>query len=165
MADRKLAYASLTAPTLSPASLASSSSRTAGRQSAEVDNTTNKYLDHRHTRSVTTGTSPVTGSTIELWIIPIVDGSTYPDGFSTADANRSVTSRDMLFAYGRLAASVKTDNTSDRTYWLDIPSVAALFDGHLPEKYVLWLVHDTGVNLNATGGNHNGYARALYETT
>jgi hypothetical protein len=137
---------------------------TTGVESDVVDNTTNKYLDYRMTRRVRTGTSPTVDKTIELWVIPILDGTTYPDAFDGTNSGESVVSRDILFAYGRLGASVRTDATTGRDYWLDIPSVAALFDGFLPEKFVLWVTHDTGVALDGTEGNHVGYARGRYET-
>ena len=32
--------------------------------------------------------------------------------------------------------------------------VAALFGGTLPAKFVVFVTHNTAVNLNSTGGNH-----------
>jgi len=165
MADRKLAYASVSAPTFTLASLGTSSTLVAGRESDAVDNTTTKYLDFSVTWKVTTGTSPTASKTIELWVIPLVDGSTtYPDVFDGTDSAEIVTSRDILRACGRLAASVLTSATSDQPYWLNCPSIAELFGGFVPEKFTFFVTQDTAVNLNATSGNHVGYMRGLYET-
>jgi hypothetical protein len=36
------------------------------------------------------------------------------------------------------------------------------FGGTMPEKCVLFIVHNTGVALNATAGNHAFYATGVY---
>lgn len=163
MADRKQASASITAPTHTLASLATSSTLVAGQESDAIDNSTTKYTDIEILQKVTTGTSPTVSKTIELWIIPEVNGQ-YPDVFDGSDSAETVTTRDILRACGRLAASVLTTATSNVTYWLECPSVAELFGGHVPDKFVLFIVHDTAVNLNSTGGNHAAYVRGFYET-
>ena len=43
---------------------------------------------------------------------------------------------------------------SDRTYPFAPVSVAALFGGELPKQFLVFVVHNTGVALNGTGGNH-----------
>lgn len=154
MAERKIKYTAYSAPAFAVQSLGSSSGLTAGYESGTVDNTSNLYIDYAAKMEATTGTSPTDAKSIELWVIPAIDGSDWPDVFDGTTSAETVTSRDILFGSGRLAASVKTDNTSDRHYELVVPSVAALFDGFLPQKFVFFLVHDTGVNLNSTAGNH-----------
>ena len=165
MADRKLAFASVSAPTFTLASLATSSTLVAGRESDAVDNTTNKYLDFSVTWKIRTGTSPTANKSIELWVVPVLDGgTTYPDVFDGTDSAETATSRDILRGCARLAASVLTSSTSDVDYFLHCPSIAELFGGFVPEKFSYFVTHDTGVNLNSTGGNHVGYMRGLYET-
>jgi hypothetical protein len=51
-------------------------------------------------------------------------------------------------------AIMPTNNTSDRTYHFTGISLAQAFGGTLPSKVVLFIVHNTGVALNATAGNH-----------
>jgi len=51
-------------------------------------------------------------------------------------------------------AILATNNTSDRTYHYSGVSARAVFGGELPSKFVLFIVHNTGVNLNSTAGNH-----------
>jgi hypothetical protein len=165
MADRKLAFASVTAPTFTLASLATSSTLVAGQESNAIDNTTTKYLDFSITYLITTGTTPTVSKTIELWGIPSVDGgTTYPDVFDGTDSAETATSRDILRSSARLLASVLVSATSNVGYWLNCPSVADRFDGFVPEKFSLFVTHDTAVNLNSTAGNHVGYVRGLYET-
>lgn len=150
MADRKNAYTAITAPTHSIGSLATSSTLVAGQEANAIDNGTTKYLDIEIYRPVTTGTTPTAG-TIELWLIPSFDGTTWPDVFDGTDSAETVTSRDILRACGRLAASTPTDTTSNRTYPLHVPSVRDIF-GTVPQKVGQFLTHSTGVNLNSTAG-------------
>jgi hypothetical protein len=49
---------------------------------------------------------------------------------------------------------MSTNNTSDRTYHFSGVSLRSAFGGCLPSKVVLFAVHNTGVALNATAGNH-----------
>lgn len=160
MADRKNNYNSITAPTHTIASLATSSTLVAGRESDAVDNSSTKYLDVAIRRPVTSGSSPSAG-TIELWVIPSLDGSAWPDVFDGTDSAETVTSRDILYGSGRLGASVATDTNSNQIYELLVPSIRDLF-GTAPQKFSLFLVHNTGVNLNATPGT--AILTGTYET-
>lgn len=162
MATRLNAYTAISAPTHTLASLATSATLVAGQESNAVDNSSTKYLDIAIKQKTTTGTNPSAG-TIELWVVPSLDGSTWPDVFDGTDSAETVTSRDILFGSGRLGASVATDTTSDRTYELLVPSLRDLF-GTVPQKFVLFLVHNTGVNLNSTGGNHAAVVEGYSET-
>ena len=68
MATSSINYATATTITLSPASLASSGTYVAGRESTEIDNTTNAYLDALVQGFVTTGTSPTVDTYIKLYV-------------------------------------------------------------------------------------------------
>lgn len=162
MASRLNAYTAITAPTHTMASLATSSSLVTGRESTAVDNSSTKYLDIQIFQKVTTGTSPTAG-TIELWLIPSFDGTTWPDVFDGTDSAETVTSRDILRACGKLAASTPTDTTSNQTYPLTVPSVRDVF-GTVPQKFVLFITHNTAVNLNSTESNHDAVVEGTYET-
>jgi len=164
MADRKLAYASSAAVTCTLASLASDTNLLAGRESAEIDNTTNKYLDYILGGKFTTGTSPTASRNYEVWLIPLVEDATYPDVFDGTDSNETATTRDMLAAYGVCVTNILTTNTSDRTYWWGGVSARRSFGGTLPKKFTTFHVHNTGVNSNSTAGNHAVYHTGVYET-
>ena len=164
MADRKRAWASVSAPTFTLASLAASSTLVAGRESDTVDNTTTKYLDFQYTQRTKVGTT-LTAGFIELWVVPSFDGgTTWPDVFDGTDSNETITSRDILGAAARCGAVVATSTTNSLTYDLAIPSIARLFDGQVPEKFVFFVVQSTNAALSATGGDHVGYLRGAYET-
>jgi hypothetical protein len=156
MATATINYASPATITISPASLASSSDFTAGRESDAVDNTTNKYIDALVSGKVTVGTTPTVNTTINVYVYAQHDDTpTYQDVFDGTDSAETVTSSGVLSGVVRLLGALNVSaTTSDRTYYLAPTSVAQLFGGILPKRWGLFVAHNTGVNLNATGGNH-----------
>lgn len=164
MADRKIAYGTSTALTNAVASLASSASWTAGYESDVVDNTTNKYLDYTVEGKVTVGTTPTASTEIRIYVVASFDGTTWPDVFDGTTGAETVTSAGVGSGFLKLAAVMSVDSTtSDRAYPFSF-TVAALFGGVCPAKFVLFTTHNTGVNLNSTGGNHSTNYRGVYET-
>lgn len=164
MADVKIAYGSSSALTITLASLSSDSSLLAGRESDAVDNTSNKYLDYLLAGKITTGTTPTTAKKIEVWVVGLMEDSTYPDVFDGGDSNESPTSRDILASCARCVAVMATDSTSNRTYYFGPVSVANAFGGALPKKFSVFVVHDTATAINSTGGNHAIHVTPVYNT-
>lgn len=170
MATAKVSYGADAAITITLASLASSSSLLAGRESAYVDNTTNLALDYLVSGKITTGTTPTANKSVEVWVVaPIEDTPTWPaagsDCFDGTDTAASPSTRNQLFSSARLAHVYTTpDTTSDRTAPIAPFSVASLFGGTCPKMFSIYVVHDTGVALNATAGNHAFYAQPIYQT-
>lgn len=161
---------STVAVTITLASLASGSSGvfTAGRESAAISNSSND-LDHILRGKIRAGTSPTASRLIQVYaFIPrsIASGTaTWPDQMTGSDAARSVTSANVMLSSLRLVAAISIDSTSDRDYDFSGISVASLFGGALPSQYGLYVTHDTGVNLNSTGGNHViAYERVQYQS-
>jgi len=164
MADVKIAYASSSALTITLASLATSATLVFGRESTAVDNTTNKYLDYLLGGKITTGTSPTDAKQIRVYVVGLVEDSTYPDVMDGTDSDETWTSTGIRDSASKLAAVIPTNNTSDRTYWFGPVSVAGLFGGVMPKKFVVWVTHDTAVNFNSTAGNHAIHVTGVYET-
>lgn len=165
MSDNKAAYGSSGTITCTLASLATSATLVAGRSSAEIDNTTGLYLDRPVSGQIEVGTTPTINTLIEVWCIPKLSDSTYPDTFTGSDANVTVTSRGILMSYGILLATINVDAvTSNRNYffWSSISGKCGTLP---PKKYQLFFVHNTGVNLNATGGSHVITENLEYVTT
>lgn len=163
--DTKIAYGSSSNLTMTLASLASDTNLLAGRESTEVDNTTNKYVDYLLSGKITTGTSPTTAKIIEVHVVGLLDDSTYPDVFDGTDSNETISTAGTKAGITRLAASIDTTATSDQGYWFGPVSVAALFGGVMPKKFVVFVVHNTAVALNATGGNHQITVTPVYYNT
>ena len=141
--------------TITLASLASDTNLLAGRESTAIVNTTNLFSDVRLTGKVTTGTSPTNVRTIEVWVYgEWNDASTYADVLDGTDSAETLTHQDIKNSGLVLAAVMMTNNTSNRTYPFDIGSLASLFGGVIPPRWGVFIVHDTGVNLHSTAGNH-----------
>lgn len=155
MASIKTVYAASAAVTITLASLASDANLLAGREGTAIDNTTNLYLDYLLSGLITTGTSPTDAKQISVYVGAIHnDTPLYPDVLDGTDSNETITSAGIRDSGLKLAAVISTNNTSDRGYYFGPISVASLFGGTLPPKFVVFVVHNTGVNLNSTAGNH-----------
>lgn len=170
MSSIKLAYGSTVALTidLSTGPLASDSALLAGRQSTIIDNSSNLYVDFLLAGKITTGTSPTTAKQIEVWVYGAEsDGGgspVYPDVITGSDANKTFTSADIKYSSLALAALLNTDATTARTYWFRPVSIASLFGGAPPSRWGAFVVHNTAVALNSTGGNHALYSTPVYAT-
>lgn len=140
------------------ASLATSSGRTVGRCSAEYDNTTNKDEEVAASALVTTGTTPTAGGIIEAWVLQQREDGSWPDIFTStysgSDGGFTVRSRDHLRAGAALLGAVPVLSTSDLPYILQPRNVAQLFGVNYVRKFAVWVTHNTAVNLNSTGTNH-----------
>lgn len=164
MADVKLVYATNQALTITLASLASDSNLLAGRESNAIDNTTNLFLDYLLDGKITTGTSPTTAKEIRIYVVGLFGDASWPDVFDGTDSNETVSGVGTRDSACKLAAVIPTIATSDLGYFFGPISVASLFGGVCPAKFVVFVVHNTAVNLNATGGNHFINARGVYNT-
>jgi len=164
MADIRVAYGTASDFTITLASLASDTNLLAGRESATLDNTTTLALDYLISGKITAGTNPTAARSIEVWAVGSWDGTTWPDVFDGTDSAETITSADIKTSICRLIAAMATANTSDRTYPFGPVSLAAAFGGVVPPKCVIFVVHNTGVNLNSTAGNHQIRIQPVYET-
>lgn len=163
-ADIKTAWLADAALTITLASLASSSTLLAGRESGSIDLNTDKPLDAFVSGKITTGTSPTDAKVIEVWASsPIEDTPTWGDVLDGTDSDESLTSDGIKFALMRSIVTINTNNTSDRVYPFAQRALSSVF-GALPKTFVVWVTHNTGVNLNSTGGNHAIYWQGLYAT-
>jgi len=154
-------YSSQETITAAVASLASDTNLLAGLESSIIDNSSTGYDDRLLSGKITTGTSPTSAKQIEVWAIGW-DGSGWPDVFDGVTSSETITSSDIKNAICKPIAIMSTNSTSDRTYWFTGVSLRQAFGGTMPEKCVLFIVHNTGAALNATAGNHAFYATGVY---
>lgn len=161
--DVTLKRGSSAALTISLASLASSATFVAGRESDAVT-TAEPAIDYLLAGKVRVGTTPTIDTQIQVWVYgSFSDAPVYPDVIDGADSAETMTSAAIRNAGLALAAVMAVDTTtSDRDYFFAPLSVAALFGGVLPKHWGVFVTHNTGVNLNATGGNHVITATPVY---
>lgn len=135
--------------------LASDANLLAGRNSAIFDNTTNKFPDYILAGFITTGTSPTVGTTIEIWAYGSIDDSyTLPGGITASDANVTLNSINTKNSGLVLIQVITVTATTAVKYDISPRSLRAAFGGVLPKKFGIFVVHNTGVALNSTAGNH-----------
>ena len=145
-------YGSSAALTITLASLASDVNLAAGRAATAIANTTDLAVDSVVGGKVTTGTSPTAAKQIQIWLFGSYDGTSYAGGATGTDANLTPQgSATSLFAF---LLSIPTTATSNQTYTWGPFSVAQGFGGTMPKNWGIFVVHNTGVALNATAGNH-----------
>lgn len=139
-------------------SLASDTVRKAGAQTAEYDNSTNLDDDVLLSGAVKLGTSPTVSKQVDVWVVASKDGTTatYPDSAGaafTASARAATwSSENVRNAGGKLLKSMLTDAVTSRLLEFDNESVAALFGGVLPQRFIVFVAHDSGVALDASAG-------------
>lgn len=161
MADIKTKYPSTSSVdyTITLQSLAANAQGvfTAGRASTAVDNRTNLDLDHLFSGVIRTGTTtPVASRSIIIWAYAPMSNAagtpTYPDAITGTDANKTMTSANVLGSGLVCLANIIIDATVERDYPIRPVSIAAAFGGAMPQFYGIFVAHDTGANLSATGG-------------
>jgi len=154
-------YGTPAALTMTLASLSSDTNLVAGRESTAIDNSTVDAIDAIVGGKVTTGTSPTANRQIEVWVYGSYDGTSYSGGATGSDANLTPQAKSLM----RLLTVIPTSSTSDQTYTWGPFSVAQAFGGAMPLEWGVYVVHNTGVNLNSTGGNHEvKYTSVKYES-
>ena len=152
MATTTVNYSSNTTITMDLASLATSSTFVAGRESSQIDNTSNKYIDCLVSGTVSVGTTPTANTTIAIYVYGADTSlATTPlDTLDGTDSAETLTNTGILNAL-RLGASIAVPaNTSDVQYIVLPFSVATLFGGVMPKYWGLYVAHNTGVNLRST---------------
>jgi hypothetical protein len=92
------------------------------------------------------------------------DGTNWPDVFDGTASAETITSASHKNQICRLVAEMATDNTNDRDYHFSGVSIRDLFGGTCPPAFVLFVTHNTAVNLNSTAGNHQIRIQGVYET-
>lgn len=164
MADVKIAYGTPADATITLASLASDTNLLTGRESTAIDNTSTLALDYLVSGKITVGTTPTTARQIEVWVVGRWDATNWPDVFDGTDSAETIASAEIKTTITRLVASIPTVATSDRTYPFGPVSIASLFGGIVPQAFVFFVTHNTAVNLNSTGSNHQIRVQPITQT-
>ena len=169
MASNKIAYAAssnLTVTNLN--SIATSSTWSAGWTSGTIDNTSNLYLDYLITVKITLGTT-LTAGEVRVYVYAMLDDSNWNDIFSagTEGTEGTATVHDTELLDGnaalKLLGVMPTDTTNSQVYSLDPRSVAQLYGGICPAKFAIFIAHNTGANLAASGNQVS--VKGVYSTS
>jgi hypothetical protein len=157
MADLKQAFGSSTTITITLASLGA-----AARESANVDNGSNLFLDVMVVvqAKLQTGT-PSGDKAIYVYAYGSEDGTNYGDNATGSDAAITLRSPTNLRPLGVIACP----DAGGLTYKSHPMSLAAAFGGVIPRKWGIVVHNASGVTLSATGGDHAcRYTGVYYQT-
>jgi hypothetical protein len=165
-ANVKLAYAASTPLTITLASLASAATFLVGRESAAIVNTTDLYIDGRIMVKITTGASaPTVDTEIRVYgVQPLDDTPTWPDTMTGSDAGRTVTNAYILDSAFILLGSTAVSASTAVGYPIRTLTLAEAF-GFVPKRFSVFVTHNTGQNLHATGSLHSLVYIAAYLTS
>ena len=156
MATSTINYGSDTAITFDVSSLGASSTFLAGRESTQIDNTTNKFVDAVVTCDGILGhasTAPTVGQQIllYLWGSDVSLATTPIDVLDGTDSAETLTNTGVLYSALRLAHSISViATTSDIVYNVAPFNVADIFGGVMPKFWGLFVSHNCGAALHAT---------------
>lgn len=162
--DVKMAYAASSSLTVTALDgLASSSTHVTGWESDIIDNSSNLYLDYIVNVKITVESAGLAAGQIRVYFVAELDDTTWPDVFGDGTQSaETVTDTEIRDAICRLGAVTDTDTTASRVYFLNVPSVRAVFGGTLPRKFTIFITQSTGTTLETTG---NGvYVKGVYRT-
>ena len=145
MANQLLYYASSASATLTLAALDSDDSLLSGRQSTVVANSTDLYLDYLVTGVITTASSGLSDNkNILVYLFAqTTDAPTYPAGLGATDADVTIGSTELRDAGLVLAAAIQTNHSASVAYGMSAVSVASCFGGVVPQRWGIFVAHDT----------------------
>lgn len=160
MATVKIAYSSNTTITMDLSALASSSTFIAGRESSQIDNSSNLYVDAIVSGRFIVGTTPTLPCQLNVyvWGADTSLATTAIDVLDGTDSAETLTNTTVLNSALRLGASIQIlVNTSNITYDIAPFSVAQLFGGVMPKFWGLYVAHNHTAALKTDAGNTNSF--------
>ena len=159
-ADIKIAYGSNTTITMDLTTLASSATFVAGRESTQIDNTTNLFVDDLCQGKFIVGTTPTLPCEMRIYIWG-ADTSLATTAIDVLDGTDSVETLTNTTVLGTLllakAVSILVA-TSTITYNILPFSVGLLFGGMLPKFWGIYATHNMTAALATSAGNTNVFA-------
>lgn len=156
MATIKNSYRASASLTITLEDLPTSATWVTGRESTAYDNTSNLDVDARLSGIIKLheSTNVTTNTQIIIWVVPEVSDGAWPANVTGSNAALTWTNVEMRDASSRIAAVINiVAVTPNIVYPFDCGSIAALFGGFLPRKFVVFVAQNTGQELcNAAAG-------------
>lgn len=137
-ADVKVAYAATASPTITLASLAASSSLLSGRESTAIDNGASsvKYLDYLVGANYVAASSNNQAGSIYTCVVAALDDSpTWPDAFDGTDSTEAVADAGTFNSICKIIGVIGADSTASQNWPTTLMSVAAQFNGIVPDQF------------------------------
>ena len=161
MTTVNIAYANAVNITMDLSALAASSTFVAGRESTQVDNTSNKYIDALVRGRFIVGTTPTLPCqfNVYLWGAAVSLATTAIDVLDGTDSAETLTNSTVLQnAIVLVRAAPILVNTSNLTYDVVPFGVAKYFDWIMPSFWGLYTSHNMTAALKTDAGNTNSFS-------
>lgn len=144
--------------TLTIASLANNGARA----STAVDNTSNLFIDALvQVKVKSAAASTAATGYVSVYVYGTADGgTTYTEGATGTDAGITLTAPTNAQLLGQINV-VANATTYKGPPW----SVAAAFNGVMPDHWGIIIVNSTGATLDSTGGNHSAVYQGILGQT
>jgi hypothetical protein len=170
MAVTNITYTSNTAITFDLSSLGTSSTFVAGRESTQIDNSSNLYVDAIVNVKGITGhasTAPTVGQMIQLycWGADTSLATTAIDTLDGTDSAETLSHVSVLNSLRRVDTPVVTVATAALVYYVMPFSVAAMFGGVMPKFWGLFLAHNHTGALGSSNNSLFSYNGVTYTNT
>jgi len=169
--DFRLQYGTTTALTITLASLASSTTWITGRESTAVSNSSQRYIDYELTGKITVhgSVAPNIAAEIRLYTYQALnpDTPTYPDTLTGSDANVTLTAAaaaNILESTFVLMGAATIVATANIAYPITRCLSLAQAYGKAPKRWGVYVAHNTGQTLHATGSTHEINTTGSYLT-
>lgn len=136
-------------------SLASDTNLLAGASALAVDNgATGVPLEIGISGYVkNSGSTPTANREIDIYAYAALDDSlTYPDTLDGTDATKTITTVNILNSGLKLVQSILIAATASQVNPMAPVALSSLF-GVMPRYWSLWVVHNSGQSINASGNN------------
>lgn len=159
MATSTINYSANTTITMDLANVGTSSTFVLGRESSQIDNTSNKFVDALVSGTVSVGTTPTANTVIGIYVYGAETSlaSVNLDVLDGTDSTVTLNNVGILAAL-KIGATVTVPvNTSDFKYIVLPFSVAALFGGVMPKFWGLFVSHNTAAPLRNNAVNTNSF--------
>ena len=147
--------------TMDLSALASSSTLLAGRESTQIDNTSNHYRDALVSGRIIVGTTPTLPCQLNVyvWGSHVSLATTAIDVLDGTDSAETLTNSTVLVNGLPLGAAVTIlVNTSNQTYYISPFSIASLFGGVMPKYWGLFVAHNMTAALKTDAGNTDSFS-------
>lgn len=156
-----LTYSSNNTITINLSGLASSSSFLSGRESSEIDNTTNKYIEAIVGGSFIVGTTPATtgGLKVFAWGSDVSLATTPLDVLDGVDSAETFTSTSLGATVKPVSFTPVLVNTSDTKYIVSNFGLAAMLGlPVLPKFWGIFVAHNMTAALKTDAGNTDAFS-------
>ena len=148
--DVKIAYAASTTFTLTNLhSLAASQAHLAGWESNVVDNTTNLYQDYLISGLVKTAAADNQAGTVEVHVVAMISDTVWPDVFDGTESAATVSSASRKAQICKIGANIDVTADASTSYEFGPFTVASLFGGVCPPKFVVFITGDAATTTAA----------------